>query len=113
MRFLDGTANMYLALATILGAGLGGLRRKLELKMKDCTKNPTKFTDEEKAELGITDRMPRSLDESLAALEKADELAELVGRELISNWIEVKKAEQGMLNAMSETERRVWLMERY
>ena len=36
IRFLDGCANMYLALAAIFGAGLLGVRNNTEMKLKDC-----------------------------------------------------------------------------
>ena len=39
IRCMDGFANMYLALAAILGAGLIGLRSGVEMEMKDCTRN--------------------------------------------------------------------------
>ena len=36
IRCLDGFANMYLALAAIMSAGLIGVRNGMEMKMKDC-----------------------------------------------------------------------------
>lgn len=117
VRCLDGMANMYLALAVILGVGLDGVRRQIPLKMLDCTVNPTKLSGDEKVELGVGQRLPRSLEEALRILERDDELMRMAScdgeGELVRNWVEVKKAEQEMLDAMGEEDRRVWLIERY
>lgn len=113
VRCLDGFANMYLALSMILGAGLRAIETKSELLLKDCLKNPAKLSNDERAELGIVERLPRSLDEALAALKQDVELQAAVGPELIENWVELKKAEQEMLGEMETEKRRVWLIERY
>lgn len=117
VRCLDGVANMYLALAVILGVGLDGVRRQVPLQMQDCTMNPTKLSGDEKVELGIGRRLPRSLEEALGTLERDEELMRMASGDgegkLVRNWMEVKKAEQEMLNEMGEEERRVWLIERY
>lgn len=36
IRFMDGTANMYLALAAIFAAGLRGVRNSLEMRIQNC-----------------------------------------------------------------------------
>lgn len=113
VRCLDGLANMYLSLAVILGVGLGGVRAQMPLEMQDCRVNPTKLTDEEKASLGIVKRLPRTFEDALKALEGDEEVKGMVNEVLVGNWIEVKRAEQGMLQEMGEGDRRAWLMERY
>ena len=113
VRCLDGFANMYLAFSMVLGAGLRAVENKSELRLKDCLKNPAKLSDGERAELGIVERLPRSLVEALAALKQDAELQAAVGSELIDDWIELKKAEQEMLGEMDAEKRRVWLIERY
>ena len=57
--------------------------------------------------------MPRDLEEALTAFEADEELQDLMGQELASTWLAVKRAEQEMLNEMDEKERRIWLMELY
>lgn len=37
VRCLDGMANMYLALGAIIGAGLDGIRKSVNLTLEDCT----------------------------------------------------------------------------
>ena len=67
----------------------------------------------ERAALGITTPLPKSLDASLAALETDDALRELLGQELVQNYSAVKWAEQERLQLMPEKMRRLWLLERY
>ncbi|KAI5361636.1 Putative glutamine synthetase, catalytic domain, metal-dependent hydrolase [Septoria linicola] len=73
VRCLDGLANMYLALAGVLAAGLMGVANRLPLEMQDCQVNPTKLSQMEKEALGVTRRLPRSLEEALATFEQAEE----------------------------------------
>ncbi|CAK3971882.1 glutamine synthetase guanido kinase [Lecanosticta acicola] len=113
VRCLDGFANPYLALVTLFSAGLLGIRNQQELKMKDCLKNPSKLSEEELKDLGILEKLPTTLDESLRALNDDLELQKIMGEDLVRNWIEVKRAEQESLSEMGEGERKVWLIERY
>jgi hypothetical protein len=40
-------------------------------------------------------------------------LQDALGTEVVTHFVTMKKAEQDMLDAMSESERRIWLIERY
>lgn len=71
------------------------------------------MTDEQGAEYGITEKLPRSLTESLAALEASDVLRDVFGSDQVRDYLIVKRAEQEKLLAMSEEERRAWLIQRY
>ncbi|KAK4497259.1 hypothetical protein PRZ48_011709 [Zasmidium cellare] len=113
VRCLDGLANMYLALATILGVGLDGVRRQVPLSMRDCRVNPAGLEEEGRRALEILERLPRGFEDALRALEGGEGLKGMVGGTLVRDWVVVKKAEQEMLGAMGEGERRVWLIERY
>ncbi|TKA80870.1 hypothetical protein B0A49_03160 [Cryomyces minteri] len=117
VRCLDGLANMYLAVAALLGAGLLGLREgsgaAAGAGVKDCLQNPSQLTPEQREELGITRRLPPDIHTSLAALEQDGALAEVLGARLVGDYVAMKRAEQTMLGDMGEEERRVWLLERY
>jgi len=63
--------------------------------------------------LGISKKLPRAIEESLEAIEGDTALRNALGEEIVRHYIAMKKAEQDMLNEMSESKRRVWLMERY
>ncbi|KAG5636329.1 hypothetical protein H0H81_008413 [Sphagnurus paluster] len=71
VRFVDGTANPYVALAGILGVGFSGIRTQAVLTMKDCdglTKTAAQMTEDERRALGITRRMALTWEEARANL---------------------------------------------
>jgi glutamine synthetase len=109
---LDGLANMYLAMAALLAGGYLGLDDDLPLTVKECTVDASTLTSSQRAELGITTPIPKSLHKCLDALENSP-LDKLLGAELVRNYITVKRAESVRLQAMSEEKRRLWLLERY
>ncbi|KAJ9666499.1 hypothetical protein H2201_003422 [Coniosporium apollinis] len=115
LRCIDGMANMYLALAAVIGAGLLGLRagEGAELSAKDCPHNPSKLSDDQRKEYGIERRMPKSIEEALDALEKDEELKHMLAESLVEDYISMKRVEQKMLADMEEGERKTWLIERY
>lgn len=75
--------------------------------------NPSKLDDAQRAEYGITRRLPKSLDMALQDLEEDASLKETFAEDVVSNYLIMKKAEQEMLGKMSDEERRIWLIERY
>ncbi|KAG9859265.1 hypothetical protein KCU98_g181, partial [Aureobasidium melanogenum] len=113
IRCLDGFANPYLALCSLLAAGLNGVEAEKHMEMKDCTENPARLTEAQRAELGITKRMPASLEESLHHLETARVLKQGMNPRLIDDYVVMKRAEKQTLEKMGEKERHAWLIERY
>ncbi len=113
LKCMDGLANPYLALAAILGAGLQGVLDKEPLTMKDCQKDPATLTERERDELGISERLPRSIDEALECLRLDTQLREILGGAVVDTYMIVKKAEGEMLLQMEPAKRRNWLIERY
>jgi glutamine synthetase len=63
--------------------------------------------------LGIVHRLPTSIEQSLDALDGDVVLREAIGSHVVDHYVAMKRSEQDMLNALSEGERRVWLMDRY
>jgi glutamine synthetase len=49
----------------------------------------------------------------MGALDGDTVLRDAIGSHVVDHYLAMKRAEQDMLNAMSEGERRVWLMDRY
>ena len=134
IRCMDGLGNMYLNLAAFFAAGLHGTENGTEMRWKDCEResasfplirsqlnhdtdvqsdNPSRMSDELRSEYGILNKMPTTIDQSLAALESDVMLPDILGKEIVEIYLNVKKAEQEKLNAMPEGERRTWLIERY
>lgn len=134
IKSLDGLANMYLAMAAFIASGYLGLRENKPLVHKDCACKPlisyfflyslnhvanvsiddaSTLNDSGRAALGITTQIPKSLHQSLSAVEADTALQSLLGNETVRNYVIVKRAESKKLNGMDEVTRRMWLMERY
>lgn len=113
IRCADGFANMYLALSAIMGAGLLGVADRESLTMKDCQEDPAKISQQEREALGIRQKIPASLDESLNYLREDSEMHVVLGNAFVEKYLHLKEAEKESLEAMSPARRRCWLMERY
>ncbi|KAL2831148.1 hypothetical protein BDW59DRAFT_7415 [Aspergillus cavernicola] len=113
IKSLDGLANMYLAMAAFLAAGYAGVKEDRPLTIKDCLYDAATLNEAERSALGITTKLPNTLAQSLRALASNETLQDLLGPDLVKNYIMVKRAESKKLNAMDEKARRKWLVERY
>jgi glutamine synthetase len=71
------------------------------------------LSEKDRSDLGITERIPTSLPESLSALEADSELQTMLDKVFVQTYCAVKRAEMDKLNAMSEDARRLWLVSRY
>ena len=71
------------------------------------------MTDEQRAEHGITERLPRSLGEALETLATSQVLGRVLGPDVVREYIVTRKAEMEKLDSMTEEVRRAWLIERY
>jgi glutamine synthetase len=85
IRVGDGSANAHLAFAGVLCAGLHGLSDQLE---PPAPVESDAYTSENPGA-----PLPRSLDAALDALEADERLRELIGRETIDAFIEMKRFE--------------------
>ncbi|KAL1303221.1 hypothetical protein AAFC00_006638 [Neodothiora populina] len=113
LRCMDGFANPYLALGALLGAGLLGVQHETQLTMSDCRDNPADISDSQRGELGIREELPSDLETALSRLDADDELCEVLGREMVAAYIDMKRAEREMLEGMGMEASRIWLLERY
>ncbi|KAK8950724.1 hypothetical protein KSP39_PZI004774 [Platanthera zijinensis] len=85
IKSFDGCANPHLGLASIVAAGLDGLRRNLSLP-KPIEINPSILDSELK-------RLPKGLHESVEALAEDSALKDLLGEKLITTVLAIRKAE--------------------
>lgn len=114
VKCMDGTANPYLALAALLGTGVQGVVNQEELNLGDCSIQDSAYlSDAERLELGIGERLPRSLDEAMEVLRANTEVIDIMGKELVELYLKVKDAEMKLLNAMETKDRTQWMIERY
>ena len=115
-RFLDATANVYLFMAALLAAGTDALAmpgtngalsngtvrdftklREIVAQMSDCQVVPSALSDEDAREqllkYGVTERMPRSLKESLDAVRDDADMKKWLGEDLLTQYVRVKEKE--------------------
>ncbi|CAE6355705.1 unnamed protein product, partial [Rhizoctonia solani] len=58
IKSFDGTANPYLGLAAVIGAGFAGLAAEKGLEMRNCVAVAASLTEQQRHDMRITTRMP-------------------------------------------------------
>lgn len=103
LRSPDGTCNPYYAFAAILMAGLDGIQRKIDPNKEGYGPydfNLYDLSDDEKKKIK---QLPRSLDESLDALESDHDFLTAGGvfpERLITTWIKNRRADSAKYNQL-------------
>lgn len=90
VRNVDPTANPYLAIASILAAGLEGIKNKLDVKPVE--KNLFALSNEERAELGVSN-LPSNLEEAIESFKKSVLIKDVLGKHLTEKLIIAKQKE--------------------
>lgn len=98
MKLVDNLCNIYLALSTILWAGLDGIVRDLELR--PCERKVLKDNHQYS--------LPRSLEESLEYLKNDQVMKLLLGENFMKSYCAVKKAE--IENDISGTDIKAYIL---
>lgn len=88
LKFADNTLQPYLAIGSIIAAGLKGIEEKIE-PPEPCLVDPTKLSDEEREKRGWV-RYPENLLDALRALQKDSLFREVWGDVLIDEYIKLK-----------------------
>ena len=112
LKSLDGLANPYLALCGIFAAGIDGMRNNLHLTA-ETSFSAAKLSPEERDALGIKNMLPKSLSDSLNALEVNTKLSSLVGDSIVNFYIRFKRGELDMFQKMTEEEKHMYLVGTY
>jgi len=99
LKTADGSANPYLALAGAIAAGVDGLRRRLS-PGDPVAGDPADLPELEREARGIT-RLPRALDQAIAALEQDAVLRDALGAPLARSYAAVRRGEWEALKALS------------
>jgi glutamine synthetase len=105
-RTADTTANMYLALAAVIGSGLTGIQEAQVLTWKDPQVSPGRLSCETRISYGIERQLPASLSEALDELERSQLMACVLGEELVMKYLEVKREVEDIQSHKSEEQRR-------
>jgi glutamine synthetase len=114
VRCIDGTANLYLVIAAIIGAGCNGLEDGFHLAWKDCRSSPGLMEQETRIAHGITVMLPKSLKEGLNLLKNpAVGLDRIFPRSFVEKWIYFKGKEEESCAILSEVDRRAVFLSMY
>ncbi|KAE9404815.1 glutamine synthetase/guanido kinase [Gymnopus androsaceus JB14] len=116
-RFIDSTANPYLALAAVFSAAMTKMKLggDVKLQVQDAGSKPAaNMSEEERKEKGITKKMPSSSEGARANLRNDPELCEILGKELVNAFLSVNKTlEECLLQDKTEDEQLTRLVEFY
>ena len=105
LRSIDATANMYITLAAVLGAGLLGIQHDEPFIWPDTG------LEENSSAISQADRLPASLIEALDALnEGIQDLGSVVSTRLLKDYLSVKRCEAERLKNMEPTQLREMLI---
>ncbi|KAG9243580.1 hypothetical protein BJ878DRAFT_423290 [Calycina marina] len=102
-RHPDATMNPYLATLAIITAGLVDIETNTPLTLRIHEG----LDDQQVADHGITDKIPRSLKESLALFKKSTSLNEALGPEIVEKYLMHKSREEESFKQMTANERKV------
>jgi glutamine synthetase len=99
-RFPGGDMNAYTTYAAMVGAGLYGVRHKIE--------PPAEFKGNGYLAAGC-DRMPRGMYEAIEELERSKAAVEIFGEDVVAHYLNAARVEQGAYDAVVGS----WDRERY
>jgi len=91
LRCPDPACNPYLALATMLMAGIDGIKNKTQ-PPESVDKNIFAMSKKEREELGIAG-LPKNLEEAVEELENSELTRKTLGEHVFNRYIEAKKIE--------------------
>ncbi len=97
-RTVDSSSNPYIALGSVIAAGLDGIERGLRpSEGQRLDVDPTSLTTEELERRGIR-RLPSSLKEAISELEADTTLTDAMGEQLANSYLTVRRAEWDMFS---------------
>ena len=111
LKTVDGSANPYLALGSVIAAGLEGIRRDLN-PAAPVAVDPGLLTDEERTAHGIIP-LPADLQTALEHLRQNSSLLEALGNPLAKTYLAVRQAEWEAMHSLNLTDEVKLLLERY
>lgn len=91
VRTIDGTANPYLAFAAILGLGLVGIRKGLELEIEESDEPAVNLSAEERQKKGIVGRFQLTLSAAREVARNDRTINEVLGKEFVQTYLDVNE----------------------
>lgn len=111
LKTVDASANPYLALGSVISAGLDGIKRSLDVGEPVDT-DPANIAIAKREKRGI-DALPSCLGDAIANLNNNDMLKNALGSELAKAFIAVRQAEWEAMKDMEIEEEVKILLSRY
>lgn len=91
VRSLDGTANPYVALAGIIGAGMDGIYEQRKLVQTECKGIAGALDQRVRDDMGIVGSMPKSLQAARTELDANKTVKKFLGEEFLTKYLSVNK----------------------
>jgi len=113
VKSVDGLSNPHLAFAAIIAAGMIGVKDGAKLEVKNCRDSPAELTEEQRVALGITTRLPLTLEESWERLKADKALVNELGEYFVERYLAVNKMWASLMTAPTPEETRRLYIENY
>jgi glutamine synthetase len=91
VRTIDGTANPHIAIATVLGLGLIGIEKGLELQIEEVDESAVDLSAEERERRGIVGRLPRTLSAARKLARSDTTINDVLGSEFVQKYLSVNE----------------------
>ncbi|KAI9454372.1 glutamine synthetase/guanido kinase [Russula earlei] len=97
VRTIDGTANPHIAFATLIGMGLVGIEKGLELKIEEVEGSAVDLRAEEREKRGVVGRLPSTLSAARHAARIDSTINDVLGKEFVRGYLSVNEAMENFL----------------
>lgn len=91
VRTIDATANPHIALASILGLGLIGIEKGLELQIEEVDGSAVDLSTEERENRGIVGRFPRTLSAARDIARGDTAINDVLGKDFVQKYLSVNE----------------------
>jgi glutamine synthetase len=91
VRSVDGTANPHIAIATLLGLGLIGIEKGLELRIEEVDDSAVDLSADERERKRIFGRFERALSAARDLARKDEVINDILGKEFVEKYLSVKE----------------------
>ncbi|KAH8742635.1 hypothetical protein F5882DRAFT_526038 [Hyaloscypha sp. PMI_1271] len=113
-RAFDFTSNPYLSIAAYIAAGLLGVQENSELHVQDFAGFLVKTSEEERDALGVKQRLPTSISETLALMkEDWKGLDKILGLPVLEYYAMIKDGERFSFSKVSKEARSLFFLENF
>ena len=91
VRSVDGTANPHIVIATLLGLGLIGIEKGLELRIEEVDDSAVDLSAEERERKGIIGRFEHTLSAARDLARKDEIINHVLGKEFVQKYLSVNE----------------------